>query len=320
MSGPTKIEWAEGVWNPITGCTKVSAGCAHCYAERMATRLAGRAGYPAEHPFAVTLHPDRLEEPLHWRKPRRIFVCSMSDLFHPDVPDEFTDWVFQTMDQARWHTFVILTKRPERMRAYVIERRQARFREYADKFRDCPTEAMRTSPAAKVARRRAENPMPAYVWLGTSVEDQATADDRIPHLLRCPAAVRFVSYEPVLGPVDLSRSWDPLKEPEGARLPGKIDWVIAGGESGPKARACHIEDIRSVVRQCREGGVSVFVKQLGSYPSSDQPEGMWWEPLWEDKTCTRLSGRYAPTGGLAQKGGNRADWPEDLRIREYPDA
>jgi len=254
MSGPTKIEWADAVWNPVTGCSKVSAGCAHCYAERMATRLAGRAGYPKENPFAVTLHPGRLDEPLHWRKPRRIFVCSMSDLFHPNVPDEFIKKVWNRMACAAWHTYQVLTKRPERM----------------------------------VSLLRGFLPLP-HVWLGTSVEDQPTADNRIPHLLRCPAAVRFVSYEPALGPVGLhslalsgakpSGFIDALGNQSGefsfqshriGDLPS-LDWVIAGGESGPKARPAHPDWFRSVRDQCQAAGVAFFFKQWGE-----------WAPTWPE--------------------------------------
>ena len=117
----TKIEWAEAAWNPVTGCTPVSAGCANCYARRMAQRLRGRCGYPADEPFRVTLRPDRLDEPLHWHKPRRVFVCSMGDLFHPDVPDEFIDQVFAAMALCPQHTFLVLTKRPEGMRQVLAD-------------------------------------------------------------------------------------------------------------------------------------------------------------------------------------------------------
>jgi len=290
MSGPTKIEWADFTWSPVTGCTKVSAGCAHYYAERQAKRFAGRAGYPAEHPFAVTLHPERLDEPLHWRKPRRIFVCSMSDLFHPDVDDGFIADVWTVLDACEQHRFLILTKRPERMASLTG-----------------------IGDAGKLWR------LP-NVWLGTSVEDQSTADERIPNLLRCPAAVRFVSYEPALGPVDFGDNLVYLCGPTCTEAGLGINWVIAAGESGPNARPCYLEWIRSVVGQCRRAGVPVFVKQLGRFPSSNQPEGTFWEPLWADKACTKLSGRYAPYGGLAHKGGNPADWPEDLRVQEYPNA
>jgi protein gp37 len=300
----TKIEWTDASWNPVTGCSKVSSGCMNCYVERMAKRLAGRAGYPAENPFAVTLHPDRLNEPLRWRKPRRVFVCSMGDLFHKDVPFEFVRRVWATMLSAPQHTYQVLTKRPERMAEFF-------------QWNDESGQPWRVEPNR------------SHIWLGTSVENQATADERIPHLLRCPAAVRFVSYEPALGPVSFRwlRAWEGSQrgsclnpvggtnEYDGLR---KLDWIIAGGESGPHARPCFIEWIRTVVEQCRAAGVPVFVKQLGRWPSSNQPECESWEPLWEDKTCTRLSGRYAPYGGLSHKGGNPSEWPEDLRVQEFP--
>lgn len=297
MTGLTKIEWTDVTWNAVTGCTKVSAGCKNCYAERMATRLAGRAGYPKENPFTVTLHPERLDEPLHWRKPRRVFVCSMSDLFHPDVPFDFIVKVWTAMEMSPQHTFQVLTKRPERM-AMVLN----------------------GWPNHEHNRWMPRPPL-QNVWLGTSVEDQATADERIPHLLRCPAAVRFVSYEPALAPVEFLRpqAWWLGPPTQAHGMHQGLDWVIAGGESGPKARPCSVEDIRSVVAQCRDAGVPVFVKQLGRWPSSDQPETLSsWEPLWADKACTHLSGRYAPPGGLRGKGGDPIAWPEDLRVREFP--
>ena len=368
MSGPTKIEWADSSWNPVTGCSKVSAGCAHCWAERQATRFAGRGGYPKENPFAVTRHPERLADPLHWRKPRRVFVNSMSDLFHPDVSVNFIDQVFAVMLLAPQHTFLVLTKRPERMATYTNQRvvGQAEGFTYGDSIRLRAVEMLRGLHerfANEVARRsgplgRAPWPL-ANVWLGTSIEDQPTANERVIHVLRCQAARRFVSYEPALGLVDFTRidytkrlveeltafvrgrGRDPDKEIVGygpgtawinalsgewcdgedyGKEKERLDWVIAGGESGPKARPCYLEWIKSVVEQCRGAGVSVFVKQLGRFPSSNQPEGTFWEPLWGDKACTKLSGRYAPCGGLAHKGGNPADWPEDLRVQEYPNA
>ena len=284
MSGLTKIEWADLTWSPVTGCTKVSEGCRNCYAERMAKRLAGRAGYPKEHPFALTLHPERLDEPLHWRKPRRIFVCSMSDLFHPDVPVNFVDQVFAVMLLAPRHTFLVLTKRPGRMVSYTNQRvvGQAEGFTYGDSIALRAVEIVRAWPerlANEVARRsgplgRAPWPLP-NVWLGTSIEDQATADERIPHLLRCPAAVRFVSYESALGPVSfrwllgvdykhqaVSNEYDGLR---------KLNWVIAGGESGPRARPAHPDWFRSVRDQCQAAGVAFFFKQWGE-----------WAPTWPE--------------------------------------
>jgi len=164
----TKIEWADATWNPITGCTPISEGCQNCYAKRMANRLAGRFGYPADDPFRVTLHPDRLEEPMHWRKPRRIFVCSMSDLFHPDVPDRFIQRVFNVMTHpfssaAYHHTFMLLTKRPERI-----------LTGHAERFAEWP-----------------------HIWLGVTIES-AKHVDRASILRQIPASVRFISVEPML--------------------------------------------------------------------------------------------------------------------------
>jgi protein gp37 len=248
MSGPTKIEWAAFSWNPITGCTKVSEGCRNCYAERQAKRFAGRAGYPAEHPFAVTLHPDQLDKPLHWRKPRRIFVCSMSDLFHPDVPDEFINRVLNVVGDADQHTFQILTKRPERMAAYF-----ARHVELGATY--------------DILNRRQRAYLLENLWLGTSIEDQRTADERIPHLLRCAAARRFVVYEPALGPVNFLRpeAWWLGPPTQAHGMHQGLDWVIAGGESGPKARPAHPDWFRSVRDQCQEAGVPFFFKQWGEW-------------------------------------------------------
>jgi protein gp37 len=276
----SKIEWTDVSWNVVTGCTKVSAGCQHCYAERMAKRLAGRCGYPGAHltteqarsrrgpwpaegPFSVTLHPDRLGEPLHWRKPKRVLVCSMGDLFHPDVPDEFIDRVFAVMATA-WtvsfpvtlHTFQVLTKRPERMAQYlgaIPDTRRARIGGW-----------VKGNHRQRVPDVSWHGSWPLRnVWLGTSVEDQPTADERIPHLLRCPAAVRFVSYEPAIAPLDLAYSVfngaDSFVGLEG------IGWVIAGGESGPGARPAHQEWFRSVRDQCAAAGVPFFFKQWGQW-------------------------------------------------------
>lgn len=240
----TKIEWADKSWNPVTGCTKVSPGCKNCYAERMARRLAGRCGYPeAPHHFNVTLHPDRLEQPLRWHKPRRIFVCSMGDLFHEDVPSWFLDDVFSQMFVCNQHTFQILTKRPMRMLRYW------KTKSY--------------SPSSNV-------------WLGVSVENQATADERIPILLRILATVRFVSLEPLLGPVDISPYMlhPSRKSLDFNKMPGKgdgftypftgLDWVIVGGESGPGARPMKPDWARNIRDQCQTAGVPFFFKQWGA--------------------------------------------------------
>jgi len=254
MSGRTKIGWADASWSPVTGCTKVSAGCAHCYAERQAKRFAGRFGYPAEHPFALTMRPERLDEPLHWRKARRVFVCSMSDLFHSAMLMWFAVQVWKRMEAASRHTFLVLTKRPSTMAENV----------------------------GPMCRYLFGKPFLPNVWLGTSIEDQATANERIPHLLRCPAAVRFVCYEPALGPVDFCKL---PHDPGGDVVLGssrqlfvdalrgywhndhqtKLDWVIAGGESGPNARPAHPDWFRSVRDQCQAADVPFFFKQWGEW-------------------------------------------------------
>lgn len=218
---PTKIEWCEEVWNPVTGCTKMSPGCKNCYAERMAQRLKGRYGYPADDPFRVTLHPERLEQPVRWRKPRTVFVPSMGDLFHKDVPNTFLHRVWTAMVQSPRHQYLVLTKRPKRLARYV--------------------NYLGGAPLANVA-------------LGVSVEN-ADYLWRIAELLKIPAALRFVSFEPLLGPVDPS-PW---------LVPATLDWVICGGESGPKARPMHPDWPRDVRDLCAVAGVPFFFKQWGEW-------------------------------------------------------
>lgn len=255
----SKIEWTDAVWNPVSGCTKLSEGCRNCYAERMSKRLAGRCGYPKDEPFKVTLHPDKLADPLKWKKPRRIFVNSMSDLFHQDVPFEFIDKVFATMFDAGQHTFMILTKRPDRMMKYLS-----------------PDNPRYT--ASKVFKLTKDNagsfdcdlPLPLpNVWLGVSVENQVTADERIPLLLQTPAEGRFISAEPLLGPVDLSPWLGISRFEEGAQwvrdTGADFDWVIVGGESGPKARPMHPDWVKSLRDQCQAAETKFFFKQWGEW-------------------------------------------------------
>lgn len=262
--GDTKIEWAEKTWNPVTGCTKISPGCEHCYAERMSKRLAGRCGYHEKLPFAVTLHPDKLDEPLRWREPSRIFVCSMGDLFHQDVPDRALHDVFHRISLSWKHRFLVLTKRPDRMKEFIL-----------DYF------AFR-SPSGD---EEGVNP-PANLWLGVTAENQEQADRRIPILLEIPAAKRFVSLEPMLGEVFLNRylkwpickTWNPSEGGNdheygkhhwqkqclvGAGWTG-LDQVICGGETGPGARPMHPEWARSLRDQCQAAGTAFFFKQWGS--------------------------------------------------------
>ncbi|MFH2046993.1 MAG: phage Gp37/Gp68 family protein [Pseudomonadota bacterium] len=250
-------KWWDESWNPTTGCNNdiISSGCANCYARRMATRLRGRYGYPADDPFRVTFHPDRLEQPLKWKKPRRIFACSMGDLFHNDVQFEQIDAVIRVIAKARQHTFMILTKRPGRMAEYF----------------------MHLAYMLQIVGY-SHLPLP-NLWLGVTAENQRTADERIPILLQIPAAVRFVSVEPMLGPVDLSNdsmvdgdwSWltgEQYDWPDGTPVVRShrrihIDWVICGAETGPGARPMNLEWARDLRDQCKESNVPFFFKKAG---------------------------------------------------------
>jgi protein gp37 len=235
--GKTKIEWTEYSWNPVTGCTPASEGCQNCYAKRMATRLKGRYGYPEDEPFKVTLHPEKLKEPLKWKKPRRVFVCSMGDLFHEQVPDEYIAKVWEVMSNASQHTFLVLTKRPQRMKDFL-----ARLGWYIHDRDGYPMEAVLDEGGKYTLKN---------VWLGVTAENQQRADERIPILLQIPAAVRFVSIEPMLGPVVIPEEWP--------------DWVICGGETGPGARPIHPAWVRSLRDQCQAAGTPFFFKSWGEW-------------------------------------------------------
>jgi protein gp37 len=218
MAERSAIEWTDATWNPVTGCTKISAGCDNCYAERFSERFRGTKGHPFENGFDLTIRSARLEQPLRWRQPRMIFVNSMSDLFHKDVPKEFIARVFNTMEAAHWHTFQVLTKRSSLMREFL-------------------------------KRRYGALPGPSHMWFGVSVED-GTKLSRVRHLQQAPAGIRFLSIEPLIGPIGL------------IDLAG-IDWVIVGGESGPKARPMERAWVCSIRDQCRAAGVAFFFKQWG---------------------------------------------------------
>lgn len=390
MAGKTSIEWTDATWNAVTGCEKVSAGCDHCYAETFAERWRGTPGHYFENGFDVQLRPDKLEVPLRWRKPRRIFVNSMSDLFHADVPDAYIAKVFGVMALTPRHTYQVLTKRHARMRSLLN------------------SDAFHLSVLAETARQQDErHPMPAWVpgacrlkaWplpnvhLGVSVEDQKWADVRIPALLETPAAVRFLSCEPLLGPVDLTRWMPPISPVTPTEAPKRwadwswpewvpeeirsqvegfwdetwgrsprtwmhdmhqqgapafgsvvtlnsgfgsnaptvtgryvhawnnigrivlgdgtyaytsfntqtsrrqqqpIDWVIAGGESGPGARPMDIAWARTLRDQCAHSGVPFMFKQTGSVLAREL--------------------------GIPGKGTDLELLPADLQIREYPHA
>lgn len=268
MSDKSAIEWTDATWNPVRGCSRVSEGCRNCYAERMAGRFSGPGlwaeGIVNDTPAGprwngnVYLVPDKLDQPLRWRRPRRVFVNSMSDLFHEGLPDEDIAAVFGIMAVARGHTFQVLTKRPERMRDWMDRASTA----------DCVETAHRYGALSHASPLWKGRPWPLpNVWLGVSVEDQATADTRIPVLLDTPAAVRFVSAEPLLGPVNMRRGIYQMNENDklgtGTSLAG-IDWVIVGGESGPGARPMHPDWARRLRDQCEAAGVAFFMKQMGS--------------------------------------------------------
>lgn len=272
----TSIEWTDAVWNPVTGCSKVSEGCRNCYAERLWPRLRamGNTVFKDRNFNDVACHHERLEKPLEWKKPRRIFVNSMSDLFHEDVPEKFIIDVFSVMAEAWNHTFMILTKRPGRMKEVL----------------NSPTimNDVWLQTTTGLSAEKPVWPLP-NVWLGVSVENQAAADERIPLLLQTPAAVRFISAEPLLGPVDISKwsnrfiPWENaggLNECEHGYAAGipcpncspNLDWVICGGESGPKARPMNPDWVRSLRDQCQEASVPFFFKQWGEFISCQQDE------------------------------------------------
>lgn len=258
MGAKTKIEWTDASWNPIRGCTRVSEGCRNCYAEFAAARFS-KAGQPY-HGLAkmakdgprwtgkMSFVDKHLQDPIRWRQPKTIFVNSMSDLFHKDIPLEWIRRIFHVMYMAPQHIYQILTKRPERMAKYTNEH-----------------------PPRAMLRR---------IWFGTSVEDQKTVDERIPHLLKSFAVVRFVSAEPLLGPI----TFPSMKG---------ISWVICGGESGRKARPFDLDWARRLRDQCLAAGVAFFMKQTGSNVIGRKVKG---------------------------KGDRLEDLPKDLRIRQFPGA
>ena len=251
----SKILWTDETWNPITGCTKISPGCQNCYAERMSHRLKGRYGYPADDPFRVTVHESKLWEPYRWKKPRRIFVCSMGDLFHEDVGCHTLNYVFNVMVNNPQHIFQVLTKRPERMR-HVMTR-------------------------WNIADRK-------HIWLGVTAENQEQADKRLPILLSIPAAVRFVSVEPMLGTV--SFRWlkinprpSSTNEYDGLR---DLSWVICGGESGQNARPMHPQWAASLRDQCEATGTPFMFKQWGAwYPGRKNQTGKVLSMYSDGRTC-----------------------------------
>lgn len=315
MSDKTKIEWAEATWNPITGCTKVSAGCKNCYAERDWARLSANKStrYYGRDFGNVQCHEDVLALPLRWTKPKRIFVNSMSDLFHPNVPDSFIDRVFAVMADSPQHTYQILTKRPARMLKFLGDT-EARRRNIAGWLKGNHWRCIPQNAFLQLY------PLP-NTWLGVSVEDQAAADERIPLLLQTPAAVRWISAEPMLGPIDLAcidmrgtcaseccgqfrlnalTGEQYCHEDSGVFDSGaRLNWVVAGGESGPRARPMHPDWVRSLRDQCAAAAVPFLLKQWGEWIDHDQPGvDMLGSDnsklhLWPDRGCSVRLGKRA---------------------------
>lgn len=348
----TSIEWTDVSWNPVRGCARVSAGCENCYAENVARRFSG-PGMPyeglvrvgkdgkakAQWNGEVRFVSERLADPLTWRKPKRVFVNSMSDLFHPGVSFEQIAAIFGVIAAAPQHTFQVLTKRPERAHAFF---------EWATERYERSARAWKTSLLFEHARKlmgalpdepRHGRKWPlANVWLGVSVEDQASADTRIPHLLECPAAVRWVSYEPALEAVSFRKwmlpksagsgcwhggrlhPWEPGERcpPSRDGQPGRIDWVVVGGESGPGARPFDLAWARSVIAQCAEAGTPCFVKQLGAFPIADRynVDGLLFSQL--DSTDRGVGPHHITVKLKDRKGGDMSEWPADLRVRQWP--
>lgn len=315
MSGNSSIEWTDATWNPVRGCSIVSKGCTNCYAMKFAHRFSGPGkafaglttlskGGPVWN-GKIKLVPEMLDQPMRWKQPRRIFVNSMSDLFHEDIPDEFIDRVFAVMALSPQHTFQILTKRPGRMKEWFEERwqgtpaqriefeglppldipaggetgREGQVEEACEEFLQAfkladPGKKHLWTPEGSCKAMQWKWPLP-NVWLGVSVEDQKTADERIPLLLQTPAAVRWISAEPLLGPVSFRWAKWHNYYPEGWRERGEsqghldgmkgIDWIVVGGESGPGARPMNPEWPRAIRDQCVAAGVPFFFKQWGGW-------------------------------------------------------
>lgn len=269
MSDHSAIEWTDATWNPVTGCSHVSPGCLHCYAETLSPRRGwSKKPWTAQNAAEnVVLHPDRLSQPLKWKRPRRIFVNSMSDLFHEQIPFYFIADVFGVMQRAHWHTFQVLTKRPARALEFM-QWMEAEDDEVGGNLRD-----------------EGDWPCP-NVWLGVSVEDQRRALERIPILLRTPAAVRFLSCEPLLGPLDLGSIGRCSNDcVEGHHQPERtLDWVIVGGESGAGFRKMDPDWARSIRDQCVTAGIPYFFKQWGGRipkAGGNELDGRTWQEFPE---------------------------------------
>ncbi len=351
MSARTGIEWTDATWNPVRGCSPVSPGCRHCYAERVAARFSGGpfldggqvvireaspfAGFAVSTPQGprwtgkVALVEEHLFDPLRWKEPRRIFVNSMSDLFHEGLPDKEIAAIFGVMAACPQHTFQVLTKRPARMLEWfrwVFDQDAGLDGKHG--LLHCVASALAAEvsihpkgDAGPLHRKRCADPAGPWplpnVWLGISAEDQQRADERIPLLLGVPATVKFVSAEPLLGPLDLREylysdrdkaGMDDnfFLEPLEGHTGSKLSWVIVGGESGPGARPCNLHWVRSIRDDCAEARVPCFIKQLGNHPI-------------EGGDFAAKTGPIAGVRLSDYKGGDPSEWPEDLRVREFPE-
>ena len=323
MSARTSIAWTDATANVVVGCSRVSEGCRNCYAERLAaTRLrhlplySGLTTPQRRWSGTVRLLLDAMEKVLHWRTPRRIFVTSMGDPFHPGLSEdglhELCGWMAALRyrharggDLPRWHTLQVLTKRPERARAYLESARSAHVR--AAWAEAAVRLAGGKDPDGLHDSIAFERTPLGNVWLGTSVENAATVAERIHDLLATPAALRFISAEPLLEPIDLTPY---------LRGSPRLDWVIVGGESGPGARRFHLSWARTIVEQCREAGVPCFVKQVGKRPVLDPEFG--YDPGWQPPGLDSHSARSGEFATCDASGSDPSEWPPSLRVRESP--
>ena len=279
MAEDSKIEWTDATWNPATGCTKVSEACTHCYIDRTPPFRMAHRKFVAGH-VPIELHPDRIDKPLNWKKPRKIFVNSLSDLFHADIPDQYIVDVFATMYEAQWHTFQVLTKRPERMRSLLSNPRfpwAVGCRAW-DRLRKLSAEKAELVTREDIIGDVMQLWPLENVWIGVTAENQKRADERIPLLLQTPAATRFISAEPLLGPLSFRwAAWQDLSRDHATdHLDGlrRLDWVIVGGESGQHARPMHPQWARDIRDQCVDAGVPFFFKQWGEWGTHSTLNGL----------------------------------------------
>lgn len=329
----TSIEWTHPpgfdgeTWNPTLGCSKISPGCKNCYAIRSVHRLAGNPNQKIASANAgltvmtgaglnwtgkVNAIESRLSIPLKKKRPTAYFVNSLSDLFHEDIPDEFIDRCFAVMAMCDQHRFMVLTKRADRLASYTRNLSDGCVGVSLAIVRTPYWDSPSSSPCAvgTIEERIERGPLP-NLWLGVSVENQATADERIPALLKTAAAVRFVSYEPALGPVDFSRF---LFSGVGSGRLGLLHQIIVGGESGPSSRPLDIDWPRQTIRQCEAADVACFVKQLGADPREGNAGGHC-----RNVDCAHPDCGYIRLKLKDKKGGLMDEWPADLRVRQFPE-